>query len=43
MPLISEINASYNENDIKLYIVSKEDESLNKDIIRRIVSVVRIN
>ena len=38
MPLVSEINASYNENDIKLYIVSKEDESLDEDIIRRIVS-----
>lgn len=38
MPLISEINASYNENDIKLYIVSKEDESLDEDVIRRVVS-----
>lgn len=38
MPLISEISAKYKTNNIKLYVVSKEDEQLNKDIIRRIVS-----
>ena len=38
MPLISEINASYNGNNIELYVVSREDEALNKDIIRRIIS-----
>jgi len=38
MPLISEINATYKTNNIKLYIVSKEDEQLEKDVIRRIVS-----
>lgn len=38
MPLISEINATYKTNNIKLYIVSKEDEQLKKNVIRRIVS-----
>ena len=38
MPLISEINASYNGNNIKLYVVSKEEGQLNKDVIRRIIS-----
>lgn len=38
MPLISEISAKYKTNNIKLYVVSKEDEQLNKDIIRRIIS-----
>ena len=38
MPLISEINATYKTNNIKLYIVSKDDEQLEKDVIRRIVS-----
>jgi len=38
MPLISKINASYNENNIELYIISKEDDKLNEEVIRRIVS-----
>ena len=38
MPLISEISAKYKTNYIKLYVVSREDEQLNKDIIRRIIS-----
>jgi hypothetical protein len=38
MPLISVINASYNGNNIELYVVSREDEQLNEDVIRRIIS-----
>jgi hypothetical protein len=38
MPLISKINASYNENNIELYIISKEDDKLNEEVIRRIIS-----
>ena len=38
MPLISKVNASYNENRVELYIVSREGEALSQKVIRRIVS-----
>jgi hypothetical protein len=38
MSLISEINAKYKTNNIKLYVVSREDEALNQKVIRRIIS-----
>ena len=38
LSLISQINAKYKTNNIKLYIVSKKDEQLEKDVIRRIIS-----
>jgi hypothetical protein len=38
MPLISEINAKYKTNNIKLYLISREGEALNQKVIRRIIS-----
>ena len=38
MPLIYRVNASYNDNNIELYIVSKEDDKLSQEVIRRIIS-----
>ena len=38
MPLLHIVNASYKSNKIQLYIVSREEDELNKDIIQRIIS-----